>query len=191
MKEHDKLHKNDLRFTDLTEIFETMFNKKGYSKDKLFNQTVWFLKDDDDFLAKKNKSMTPGVQTGNFIHDTIIDLSKQKNLTSFSVPVGAFIERLSLELLECEDEVESNELTTEITSDFIPSFVKGGIKVERNYYNNQNNNTKYINNTKTNNFQTQIESIVTNVSKKNKTEIDVKESKRDKKEKALVGNYLL
>jgi len=119
----------DNRYLDIYEVFETIFKKKGYNKDETFDKDVWFLKYDEEFQSRKRQSNTPGQQTGNIIHDMIMELSRDKNLNNFNVSVEKFIEKITLELLECEKvksetELQKKDYNAEVVSNHIQVYLQ-------------------------------------------------------------------
>ena len=109
IKNEDKKEKEDSRFSDVKEVIESMFLRKGYPKEKNFDGTVWFLKDDQEFHTKK-QSHTPGQTNGNIMHDILIDLSQDRSLKNFSINVGKFAQRIALELYKSEKSKKQTEL---------------------------------------------------------------------------------
>ncbi len=116
------------KYDEIMDIFDCMFRKhSGLLKDNTFNPSIWFLKDDREFHQAKKENVTPNQQTGNIIHDIILELSTEKNLKLFRVKVLDYCERLTNELLESEKAKRDSELQKK---DYNAYVVSGNIQAK-------------------------------------------------------------
>ncbi len=112
-------------FDEIVDILDSMFkNNAGLPKDKTFNRSIWFLKDNPEYLNAIKPNQTPGDTTGNIMHDIILELSEQNSLKDFNIKVQNFNEKVTLELLEShkiinETDIQKKDYNAEVISNHI------------------------------------------------------------------------